>query len=120
MRYKLGKKKPDHDSLARRLVNELEICILWDDIEPRYGSKLTKQLKERFPSDPYLLYDLTALSLISEGKRPQDEVLDILDGYTPKEWEYEFKMQSHMFDSVINMYKPKILKAIEEGKKDGF
>lgn len=70
-------KTPTNEDLAIRLVEIGDLKDRWQDITKNfYGDEVATLLKEVAPADPYILYDLSAISLINEGKTEQD-VIDL-------------------------------------------
>ena len=79
-------KMPTNEDIAERLVIIKDINDRWQDITDNfYGAKVGKILKDIAPADPYILYDLSAISLINEGMSEQ-EAIKTVDNYTHKEW----------------------------------
>lgn len=79
-------KMPTNEDIAERLVIIKDINDRWQDITDNfYGAKVGKALKDIAPADPYILYDLSAISLINEGMSEQDAIKTV-DNYTHKEW----------------------------------
>lgn len=96
---------PTDEDIAVRLAEAYDLKSRWQDIKKRYGEKVTAELKELTPADPYILYDLSAKSYMDEGKTA-DEAIAIVDEFKPKEWQRELKG-----------FKPTILKAFEMTRK---
>ena len=99
-------KTPTNEDLAIRLVDIADLKDRWQDITKNfYGDEVATLLKEVAPADPYILYDLSAISLINEGISEQ-EAIKTVDSYTHKEWLKEFKGFKHtLTKSVDKAYK---------------
>lgn len=97
---------PNNEDLAFRLVEIGELKDRWRDITKNfYGDEVATLLKEVAPADPYILYDLSVISLIDEGKTEQ-EALKIVDSYTHKEWLREFRGFKHTITKTADrLYK---------------
>lgn len=101
-------KTPTNEDLAIRLVEIGDLKDMWQDITKNfYGDEVATLLKEVAPADPYILYDLSAISLINEGKTEQ-EAIKTVDNYTHQEWLREFNGFKHTLtkgvDKTYKMY----------------
>lgn len=95
-------KTPTNEDLAFRLVEIGDLKDRWQDITKNfYGDEVATLLKEVAPADPYILYDLSAISLINEGKSEQ-EALKIVDNYTHQEWLDEFNGFKHTLTKGVD------------------
>ena len=104
---------PTNEDLAFRLLEIGELKDRWQDITTHfYGAKVGKALKELAPADPYILYDLSATSLINEGMSEQ-EAIKTVDKYTKDEWLREFNGFKHTLTKAVD----KIYKASLKGAK---
>lgn len=56
-----------HEDLALRLLDIKFINDEWQDLTKIYGVKVATELRKIAPSDPSILYDLSAISLIDDG-----------------------------------------------------
>lgn len=99
-------KTPTHEDIALRLVEIGELKDRWDDITKNYyGKEVAGLLKEVAPADPYILYDLSAISLMGEGMSEQDAIKTV-DSYTHKEWLREFEGFKHTLTKAVDkLYK---------------
>ena len=101
-------KMPTNEDIAERLVIIKDINERWQDITDNfYGAKVGKALKDIAPADPYILYDLSAISLINEGMSEQDAIKTV-DNYTHKEWQRELEGFKPI---IINTIKKALRKA---------
>lgn len=106
-------KMPTNEDLAFRLLEIGELKDRWQDITKHfYGAKVGKVLKEIAPADPYILYDLSAISLINEGMGEQ-EAIKTVDRYTHDEWLRELEGFKHTLTKGVD----KIYKASIKGTK---
>lgn len=106
-------KMPTDEDLAFRLLEIGELKDRWQDITKHfYGAKVGNALKEIAPADPYILYDLSATSLMREGMSEQ-EAIKTVDNYTKDEWLREFNGFKHTLTKAVD----KIYKASLKGAK---
>lgn len=95
-------KTPTAKEMALRLIEIGELKDRWKDITKNfYGKEVAGLLKEIAPADPYILYDLSATSLINEGMSEQDAIKTV-DNYTHKEWLQEFKGFKHALTKTVD------------------
>lgn len=107
-------KTPTNEDLAIRLVEIGNLKDRWQDIAKNfYGDEVATLLKEVAPADPYILYDLSAISLINEGMDKQ-ETLKIIDSYTPQEWLREFNGFKHTLTKGVDKAYKKYLKELNK------
>lgn len=106
-------KPPTAKDMVIRLVEIGELKDRWQDITKNfYGTKVAELLKEVAPADPYILYDLSATSLMGGGMS-EKEAIKTVDAYTHKEWLREFEGFKHLLTKTVDkMYK-------EVGKANG-
>lgn len=99
-------KTPTARDIVIRLVEVGELKDRWQDITKNfYGRKVAELLKEVAPADPYILYDLSAMSLMGEGLS-EKEAIKKVDSYTHKEWLREFNGFEHLLTKTVDkMYK---------------
>lgn len=97
---------PTAKDVMLRLVEIGELKDRWKDITKNYyGKEVGGLLKEIAPADPYILYDLSAISLMGEGMSEQDAIKTV-DAYTHKEWLREFEGFKHLLSKTVDkMYK---------------
>lgn len=67
---------------------EAEIEEDWKTATNLYGEKTAKRLEKITPTFPFLLYDISFMSLVDEG-RSRKEVRNILDNYNEEDWAIE-------------------------------
>ena len=79
-----------HEDLARRLLDIKLINDEWSDLTKRYGAKVATELRKIAPSDPSILYDLSAISLIDDGMT-EKQAIKTIDNYSFKNWQREFE-----------------------------
>ncbi len=79
-----------HDDLALRLLNIKIINNEWQDLKKRYGAKVAAELRKIAPSDPSILYDLSAISLMDDDMA-EEQAIKTVDNYTPKDWQKELE-----------------------------
>ena len=89
-----------HEDLALRLLSIKNINDEWADLTKRYGVKVASELRKIAPSDPSILYDLSAISLIDDGAT-EKQALRTVDEYTAKEWEREFEGAKPIITNTI-------------------
>lgn len=99
-----------HEDLALRLVAIKEINDEWRDLTKRYGAKVAKELREIAPSDPTILYDLSAITLVDSGATVE-QAIKTVDSYTPKEWQNELEGARPIITNTIK-------KALRKAKQD--
>ena len=104
---------PTNEDIALRLADIGELKDRWQDITKNfYGRKVAGLLKEIAPADPYILYDLSAISLINEGMS-EKEAIKTVDNYTHQEWLREFNGFKHTLtktvDKILNEVKANAL-----------
>lgn len=99
-------KTPTAEDIDVRLVEIGELKDRWKDITKNfYGDKVAGLLKEIAPADPYILYDLSATSLMGEGMSEQDAIKTV-GAYTHKEWLREYEGFKHLLTKTVDkMYK---------------
>ena len=95
-----------HEDLALRLLNIKLINDEWKDLSKRYGVKAATELRKIAPSDPSILYDLSAISLIDDGAT-EEQAIKTVDSYSPEDWRKE-----------LETAKPIIIKTIEKITKN--
>lgn len=106
-------KTPTDEDLAIRLVEIGELKDRWQEITKRcYGAKVANFLKEVAPADPYILYDLSATSLIREGKSEQEAINEV-DNYTHQEWLREFNGFKHTLTKAVDKVYKMSLKGVK-------
>ena len=79
-----------HEDLALRLLNIKFINDEWQNLTKIYGAKVATELRKIAPSDPSILYDLSAISLIDDGVT-EEQAIKTVDSYSPEDWEQEFE-----------------------------
>lgn len=79
-----------HEDLALRLLNIKIINYEWQDLKKRYGAKVTAELRKIAPSDPSILYDLSAISLMDDGLA-EEQAIKTVDNYSSKDWQKELE-----------------------------
>ena len=79
-----------HKDLALRLLGIKLIDDEWQDLTKRYGAKVATELRKIAPSDPSILYDLSAISLM-DGGMTKKQALKTVDNYSSKDWCRELK-----------------------------
>ena len=77
-----------HEDLALRLIAIKQINDEWRSLTKKYGIKVSKELRKIAPSDPSILYDLAAISLMDENNTEEEAIVKV-DGYTSEEWQLE-------------------------------
>lgn len=102
-----------HEDLALRLLEIKFINDEWQDLTKRYGAKVATELKKIAPSDPSILYDLSAISLIDDGAT-EERALKTVDSYSPEDWEQEFEVAKSI---IVNTIKKAIKKASANKRK---
>ena len=95
-----------HEDLALRLLDIKLINDEWQDLVKRYGVKVATELRKIAPSDPSILYDLSATSLIDDGMT-EEQAIKTVDNYSHKDWQQE-----------LETAKPIIIKTIEKITKN--
>ena len=105
-------KTPTAEDIAVRLFEIGDLKDRWDDITKNfYGKEVGALLKEIAPADPYILYDLSATSLMGGGMS-EKEAIKTVDAYTHKEWLREFNGFEHLLTKTVDkMYKEAIANA---------
>lgn len=105
-------KTPTAEDIAVRLFEIGDLKDRWDDITKNfYGKEVGALLKEIAPADPYILYDLSAFSLMSEDGLTEQEAIKKVDSYTHKEWLDEFKGFKHTLTKGVNKIYKDVVKA---------
>ena len=95
-------KTPTARDIMLRLVEIGELKDRWKDITKNYyGKEVAGLLKEVAPADPYILYDLSATSLMGGGMS-EKEAINTVDAYTHKEWLQEFKGFKHALTKTVD------------------
>ena len=79
-----------HEDLALRLLNIKTINNEWRDLTKRYGAKVATELRKIAPSDPSILYDLSAISLMDDGIT-EEQAIKTVDNYSFKDWQRELE-----------------------------
>lgn len=74
-----------HEDLAIRLLNIKFINDEWQNLTKIYGAKVTTELRKIAPSDPSILYDLSAISLMDDGMT-EEQAIKTVNSYSPKDW----------------------------------
>jgi hypothetical protein len=99
-------KIPTAKDIVIRLVEIGELKDRWKDITKNYyGKEVAGLLKEVAPADPYILYDLSATSLMGGGMS-EKEAIKTVDAYTHKEWLREYEGFKHLLSKTVDkMYK---------------
>ena len=89
-----------HEDLTLRLLDIKLINDEWKDLTKRYGVKVATELKKIAPSDPSILYDLSAISLMDDGMT-EEQAIKTVDNYSPKDWQQELEeARSIIVDTV--------------------
>lgn len=111
-------KTPTAEDIAVRLFDIGDLKDRWDDITKNfYGKEVAGLLKEIAPADPYILYDLSAFSLMSEDGLTEQEAINKVDSYTHDEWLHEFKGFKHTLTKGVDKIYKDIVKGTSKGKK---
>ena len=99
-------KTPTTKEIVVRIAQVAELKDRWRDITKNfYGTKVAGLLKEIAPADPYILYDLSAMSLMGGGMS-EKEAIKTVDAYTHTEWLREFNGFKHLLTKTADkMYK---------------
>ena len=79
-----------HEDIALRLLGIKLINDEWQNLTKRYGTKVTSELRRIAPSDPSILYDLSAISLMDDGMT-EEQAIKTVDNYSPKDWQQELE-----------------------------
>ena len=79
-----------YEDLALRLLDIKLINDEWQDLTERYGTKVAAELRRIAPSDPSILYDLSAISLMDDGMTKK-QAIETVDNYFPEDWQREFE-----------------------------
>ena len=79
-----------HEDLALRLLDIKIINDEWQDLTKIYGVKVATELRRIAPSDPSILYDLSAISLMDDGIT-EEQAIKTVDSYSPKDWQQELE-----------------------------
>ena len=79
-----------HEDLALRLLDIKFINDEWQDLTKRYRTKVIAELRKIAPSDPSILYDLSAISLMNDGMT-EKQATKTIDNYSPKDWQKELE-----------------------------
>ena len=90
-----------HKDLAIRLLNIKLINDEWQDLTKKYGVKVATELRKIAPSDPSILYDLSAISLIDDGMT-EKQAIKTVDKYSPRDWQKELKGAKPIIVYTIN------------------
>lgn len=106
-------KTPTNEDLALRLVEIGDLKDRWQNITNNiYGDEVATLLKGVAPADPYILYDLSVISLINEDITEQ-EALQAVDNYTHDEWLREFNGFKHTLTKGVDEAYNKYLEALK-------
>ena len=89
-----------HKDLAIRLLNIKLINDEWKDLTKRYGAKVATELRKIAPSDPSILYDLSAISLMDDGMTKK-QAMKTVDNYSPRDWQQELKGAKPIIINII-------------------
>lgn len=79
-----------HEDLALRLLDIKFINDEWQDLTKIYGVKVATELRKIAPSDPSILYDLSAISLMDDGMT-EKQAIKTVDSYSPEDWRKELE-----------------------------
>ena len=79
-----------HEDLALRLLDIKLINDEWQELTKRYGAEVATELRKIAPSDPSILYDLSAISLMDDGMT-EEQAIKTVDSYSPKDWRQELE-----------------------------
>ena len=79
-----------HENLALRLVDIKIINNEWQSLTKKYGVKVAIELRKIAPSDPSMLYDLSAISLMDDGMAKK-QAIKTVDNYSPRDWKQELE-----------------------------
>lgn len=110
-------KTPTAEDIAVRLFDIGDLKDRWQDITKNfYGKEVAGLLKEIAPADPYILYDLSAFSLMSEDGLTEQEAINKVDSYTHDEWLQEFKGFKHTLTKGVDKIYKGTVKGAGKGK----
>ena len=101
-----------HEEIALRLLDIKFINDEWKGLTKRYGVKVAKELRKIAPSDPSILYDLSAISLM-DGGMAKKQAIKTVDSYSPKDWRKELEGAR----PIITNTAKKIIKTINNTKE---
>ena len=104
-----------HEDLALRLLDIKFINDEWQDLTKIYGIKVDTELRKIAPSDPSILYDLSAISLIDDGVT-EEQAIKTVDNYSPKDWQNELKDARPIIANTVN----KMVKLLNKGQGDAY
>ena len=105
-------KTPTAEDIAVRLFEIGDLKDRWNDITKNfYGKEVAELLKEIAPADPYILYDLSAFSLMNEDGLTEQEAIKKVDSFTHKEWLDEFKGFKHTLTKAVDKIYKDVSKA---------
>ena len=104
----MAKTNEYHEDLAIRLLDIKLINDEWQNLTKIYGIEVAAELRKIAPSDPSILYDLSAISLMDVGMT-EEQAIKTVDNYSFKDWQRELKGAKPI---IINTIK----KAIENNK----
>ncbi len=105
-------KTPTAEDIAVRLFEIGDLKDRWNDITKNfYGKEVAGLLKEIAPADPYILYDLSAFSLMNEDGLTEQEAIKKVDSFTYKEWLDEFKGFKHTLTKAVDKIYKDVSKA---------
>lgn len=89
-----------HENLALRLLNLKLVNDEWKDLTKRYGARVATELRKIAPSDPSILYDLSAISLMDDGMTKK-QAIKTVDNYSPRDWQQELKEAGPIIINII-------------------
>ena len=89
-----------HEDLALRLLDIKFINDEWQDLTKRYGAKVATELRKIAPSDPSILYDLSAISLMDDGMT-EKQAIKTVDNYSPRDWQQELRGAKPIIINII-------------------